>query len=279
MVVADFDNDGNQDIAVATKDGNATILLGDGKGNFQSRVKLPLGPAGANHKLTAGDFDGDGKLDLAVIQEPDLAPALTGLSATSGKGGDTVTISGRGLAMPSTTTSQSAQDPGGLSHQAVTPRDDGSDTVVLFNGAQADIVSINATQIIARVPAAASTGLVTVTTPFGTGFSPTSFTFTGPDFDIGLDQSTVTAQAGTKARVTVNITRTGGFTGNVTVTPPDPAGGIKAKPADRITTTDTSASFKMKIGGGVAPGSYPLVFTGKDDTGRSRTATVTLIVQ
>ena len=101
----------------------------------------------------------------------------------------------------------------------------------------------------------------------------------GPDFSLSFNQSTVTAQAGTKARITVNINRTGGFTGNVTVTPARPGGGIKPKPADPITTTDSSATFKMKIGGAVAPGPYQLTFTGTDDSGHTRTATVTLNVQ
>jgi hypothetical protein len=101
----------------------------------------------------------------------------------------------------------------------------------------------------------------------------------GPDFSLAFDSPTITAEAGTKARATVLINRTGEFTGNVTVTPPAPANGIKAKPADPITTTDAVATFKMKIGGNVAPGSYKQTFTGKDDSGRSRTATVTLNVQ
>ena len=100
-----------------------------------------------------------------------------------------------------------------------------------------------------------------------------------PDFALGFDQSTVTGQVGTKARVTVNINRTNGFAGNVTVTPPPPSGGIKPKPADPITTTDNSASFKMKIGGVVAPGSYQLTFTAVDDSGKLiHAGTVTLVV-
>jgi len=101
----------------------------------------------------------------------------------------------------------------------------------------------------------------------------------GPDFALALDQSTVNAQAGTKARVTVNINRTGGFTGSVTVTPPDPSGGIRAKPPDPVTTTDASASFKLKIGGGATTGPHQLVFKGTDSSGRERDVTLTLVVQ
>ena len=101
----------------------------------------------------------------------------------------------------------------------------------------------------------------------------------GPDFSLSFDSNSVTSQAGTKARVTVNISRTGGFNGNVTITPPAPSRGIKATPQDPITTTNNSATFKMRIRGRVAPGPYPLTFVGMDDSGRARTATLTLVVQ
>jgi virginiamycin B lyase len=100
-----------------------------------------------------------------------------------------------------------------------------------------------------------------------------------PDFTLGFDQPTVTAQAGTKARVVVNINRTGGFTESVTVTPPPKANGIKSKPPDPISTTDSSAVFKMKVAGDVPPGQYPLTFTATDAGNRTRTGTVTLVVQ
>src|SRR5262249_52523578 len=99
------------------------------------------------------------------------------------------------------------------------------------------------------------------------------------DFTIGFDAPSVSAQAGTKARVTVLINRKGGFSGNVTIPPPAANSGIKPKPPDPVTTTSGSASFKLKIGGGVSPGSYTRTFTAMDDLGRTRTATVTIVVQ
>lgn len=101
----------------------------------------------------------------------------------------------------------------------------------------------------------------------------------GPDFSIGFDQPSVTAERGTKARVTVIITRTGGFTGNVTVTPPDRAGGIKPKPNAPMTTSDSSVVYKMKIGAGADTGPHDFLFTAKDDAGTTRTATITIVVQ
>jgi len=101
----------------------------------------------------------------------------------------------------------------------------------------------------------------------------------GPDFSLSFDQATIDGTRGTKARVRININRFGGFVGNVTIIPPDPAGGIVPKPPDPITTTDTSASFKLKIKGGAALGPHQITFTGRDNSGRERTATVTLVIQ
>jgi hypothetical protein len=98
-------------------------------------------------------------------------------------------------------------------------------------------------------------------------------------FTLGIDSSTVTAQAGTKVRVTVNINRSHGFTANVTVTPPDPAMGINPKQRDPITTTDPSVTFKLKIKGSAPLGPHPVTFTARDDSGHTSTATLTVIVQ
>ena len=99
------------------------------------------------------------------------------------------------------------------------------------------------------------------------------------DFSLSFDSTTVMADRGTKARVTVLINRIGGFAGNVTLTLPGslPA-GVKPKPADPITTTDSSATFKLKIKGSAVPGAYQLTLTGRDDSGRVRAAAVTLII-
>ncbi len=99
------------------------------------------------------------------------------------------------------------------------------------------------------------------------------------DFSLSFEQSTVTGLIGTKARFTVLINRTGGFTGAVTVIPAPKSNGVKAKPPDPITTTDSSAFFKYKVAEGLIPETRQLTFTGVDSTGRTRTATATLILQ
>jgi photosystem II stability/assembly factor-like uncharacterized protein len=102
----------------------------------------------------------------------------------------------------------------------------------------------------------------------------------GPDFALGFNSASVDGVRGAKAKVVVTITRAGGFTGEVTVTPPDASGeGIVAKFPDPITTSDSTASWKFKIKASAATGPHQLTFTGRDGSGRVRTATVTLMIQ
>jgi hypothetical protein len=64
VVVADFDGDGNQDLAVAGGD-RVSIFLGDDTGNFSDPTNFAVFGNGFS-SLAAGDFNGDGKHDLAV---------------------------------------------------------------------------------------------------------------------------------------------------------------------------------------------------------------------
>jgi uncharacterized protein (TIGR03437 family) len=67
IAVADFNADGNLDLAIANANSNnVTVLLGNGSGGFTAAPGSPF-PAGSGPQSVAvGDFNGDGKPDLAI---------------------------------------------------------------------------------------------------------------------------------------------------------------------------------------------------------------------
>ena len=99
MAVADFDADGNLDLAVADPfDANGlAVLLGDGAGGFATPplpYLLTYSTARGPRKVALGDYNGDGFLDIATADSGDYSsgdPAFrdnrTTVLLNSGSGG------------------------------------------------------------------------------------------------------------------------------------------------------------------------------------------------
>jgi FG-GAP-like repeat/Abnormal spindle-like microcephaly-assoc'd, ASPM-SPD-2-Hydin len=67
LAVGDFDHNGHLDLAVAnTQDASVSVLLGNGDGTFQTGLTTTLTTGTQPYLVVAGDFNGDGLVDLAV---------------------------------------------------------------------------------------------------------------------------------------------------------------------------------------------------------------------
>jgi hypothetical protein len=78
-VLADVNGDGILDIVTAngvspTGDGGVSVLLGTGHGAFKPAKKIVSG--GSPGFIVVGDFNNDGKLDIAVANEPTVASGI-----------------------------------------------------------------------------------------------------------------------------------------------------------------------------------------------------------
>jgi hypothetical protein len=77
LAVGDFNNDGNLDIVVANENlspSTVSVYLGNGDGTFKAPVSSNT--TSYNEFVAVGDFNGDGKLDIVLIENPSISVLL-----------------------------------------------------------------------------------------------------------------------------------------------------------------------------------------------------------
>ena len=69
VISADFNGDGNADLAIANYDNTVSVRLGDGSGRFTGNTNVAVGSYPAS--IISTDFNGDGNADLATANQRD----------------------------------------------------------------------------------------------------------------------------------------------------------------------------------------------------------------
>jgi uncharacterized delta-60 repeat protein len=101
---------------------------------------------------------------------------------------------------------------------------------------------------------------------------------TEQDFALSFEPSVIQVERGSSVPVTFQITRKGGFAGDVVITHSDTSElKIRVKP-DSSSTTDTAVKFKLKVKAGAPTGQQQILFVGKSESGLTRTATLNLVI-
>ena len=221
IVAADFNGDGKLDLAVASSCGSSTpcgrpgvvsILLGNGDGTFEHHTDYPAGSF--PYTIVAGDFNGDGKLDVAVS---DLDSSQITILAGVGDG-----------TFPTSTTTPASSSPVGLlaadfnrdGEMDLAAGTHGGVDIFLQNSSTSTPITLTlspATLNFGNLAINATSALKKVTLT-NTGMAPLAISSIETTVDFALSSTTCGATLAAKAKCTVSIAFTPQALGPVTGT-------------------------------------------------------------
>ncbi|MBL8150369.1 MAG: hypothetical protein JNN15_10635, partial [Blastocatellia bacterium] len=271
------------DIALST-DGGSTfpVSIANGlQGNAQSFVwSVPqIDTAQARIRVTAIDDAANRGADASdnnfrIVGNDTVVPVVTVLSPNGGENiiaGSSFTISWR------------SSDDRSISRHNIDLSTDGGSTfpVSIASGLSADaqtfvwsVPQIDTGQARVRVTA------IDQANNQGTDVSNANFNIANRDFQLEFAQPNITLSRRGSTDATLNIIRTGGFDGAVTVTVPADLKALKLKITPTMqSSTGSTLSFNIKAKRGTPRGTIRIAFVGRDSAGTTRQATLMLTVQ
>jgi hypothetical protein len=225
IAVADFDGDGNPDVAFFLAGDFSGVLFGGGDGTLPTQVKMPVFSPVFPGTPRAVDLNGDQKPDLmfteanfqsivSLINQWGTAPAGGAATSTTLSVAPNPAVAGQSVTLTATVASTAAGTPTG--------------TVSFLDGA----VSVGSAPLTAQGSAAISTtslaaGTHSLTAQYSgdSAFAASSaaavsltVTAAAADFTIAASPTAGSVAAGASADTTLTLTPSNGFTGTVTLT-------------------------------------------------------------
>jgi hypothetical protein len=290
IVVGDFNGDGKLDILAPSEcanpnmcdDATINVLLGNGDGTFQRPASYDSGVTGIPVAVAA-DFNGDGKLDLALA---DICPAPGG--CTNG----TIAVL---LSRPATTTSiLSSANPSTLGQSVtftatVSSASGGAPTgTVTFKSGNATLGTETLSGGIASLSTSAlKVGTSSITAVYAGDASHAPSTSSAlsqvvnkaatPDFSIGATPPSENVFPGQSESYAVTTTALNGFTGVVTLNASGLPTGANATFTPTSVTGSGMATMGVTTSSTTPSGTYAVTVTGTSGT-LVHSAIVTLIV-